>query len=343
MTRKTNLKDVAALAKVGIATVDRVLNERGGVSVATSHKVLQAARQLNLNRTLPRLYRQPLQIEVILSASKTYFFERLNHYFMQTAEGIGYQRIVVHRTFIPESVPEKLARHLESCAGQRHGVILFAQDHPAIYRAIEKCHQQGVAVVTLATDLPGAQRLCHVGVDQAQAGSVAGRLMGNMLTSPGEVIMISGRTDYVAHRQRISGFRDVIRRVQPAVRLQDVLAGDDKDEQIASLLQAKLAKSHNIVGIYNTGAGNRVVSQVMQQFGIAGQCAYITHELHPTTRQLLQQDILTYTLDQDPQQQVRLSLRLLINYLESQQRPELYQSGKVALTIYMAENCAVVS
>lgn len=339
MTKKSNLQEVATLANVGIATVDRVLNERGGVSVATSHKVLLAARQLNLNRILPELYRQPLQIEVILSANKTYFFERLNHYFSQNASGMGYQRIVLHRTLISESVPEKLAQHLERCANQRHGVIVFAQDHPAIYRAIKTCHQQGVAVVTLATDLPGAHRLCHVGIDQKQAGGVAGRLMGNMLRSSGEVIMISGRTDYLAHRQRIEGFRNVMVRLKPTILLQNVLVGDDKEEQISQLLQEKLAGSHNVIGIYNTGAGNRVISQVMQQFGLAGKCAYITHELHRTTRQLLQQDILSYTLDQDPQQQVLLSLQLLLNYLESHQIPDLYQSGKVGLSIYMAENC----
>jgi LacI family transcriptional regulator len=36
-----------------------------------------------------------------------------------------------------------------------------------------------VPVITLVTDLPGA-RLCHVGIDQQQAGRTAGRMMGLM-------------------------------------------------------------------------------------------------------------------------------------------------------------------
>ncbi|ENQ0858499.1 helix-turn-helix domain-containing protein, partial [Klebsiella oxytoca] len=47
---------LAALAKrigVGVATVDRVLNERGGVSPETTRRVLQAAREAGLKRILP--------------------------------------------------------------------------------------------------------------------------------------------------------------------------------------------------------------------------------------------------------------------------------------------------
>ena len=51
--QRARLDDVAALAGVGIATVDRVLNERGNVAPETARKIIEAARQLGLPRTLP--------------------------------------------------------------------------------------------------------------------------------------------------------------------------------------------------------------------------------------------------------------------------------------------------
>jgi len=51
-------------------------------------------------------------------------------------------------------------------------------------------------VITLVTDLPGAPRLCHVGINQRQAGRTAGLLMGNMLTAAGDIIIISGRLSF---------------------------------------------------------------------------------------------------------------------------------------------------
>ena len=43
---KSRLHDVAKLAGVGIATVDRVINERGSVSPETARRILDAAKKL---------------------------------------------------------------------------------------------------------------------------------------------------------------------------------------------------------------------------------------------------------------------------------------------------------
>ena len=49
---RVKLKDVAERAGVGIATVDRVLNERGSVSPEITRRVIEAARELRLPRDL---------------------------------------------------------------------------------------------------------------------------------------------------------------------------------------------------------------------------------------------------------------------------------------------------
>ncbi|TIW70960.1 MAG: LacI family DNA-binding transcriptional regulator, partial [Mesorhizobium sp.] len=63
---RKNLKDVARLAGVGLATVDRVLNERGGVSPSTAIRVIDAARQLQMKRPLPSPYSRRLRFEIIM-------------------------------------------------------------------------------------------------------------------------------------------------------------------------------------------------------------------------------------------------------------------------------------
>jgi LacI family transcriptional regulator len=72
-----SLKEVARRAGVGLATVDRVLNERGGVAPETVHRVLQAAREIGLKRILPEEHRHPWQIELLLSSNDSFFFKQL--------------------------------------------------------------------------------------------------------------------------------------------------------------------------------------------------------------------------------------------------------------------------
>ncbi len=65
MKNRTRFIDIAKKAGVGVATVDRVLNERGGVSERTTKIVLEAARELQINRLLPQINRRRLYVEAI--------------------------------------------------------------------------------------------------------------------------------------------------------------------------------------------------------------------------------------------------------------------------------------
>lgn len=53
MSRKTNLRDIAELAKVSVGTVSRVLNNQEGASNETRARVLEAAEKLNYQIKLP--------------------------------------------------------------------------------------------------------------------------------------------------------------------------------------------------------------------------------------------------------------------------------------------------
>lgn len=336
--KKLTLEMLAKMAGVGVATVDRVLNERGGVSPQTSRKVLKAARELGIKRLLPEEYKHPWQIELFLSSNDSFFFKQLGQQFADIASNLSYRRITLHRTYVPESQPEKLAQHIIDSSKNRDGIIVFAHDYPFIHDALNHCHHAGVPVITLATDLPDAARLCHVGVDQYQAGRTAGLLMSKSINTPGDIIMVSGRFDYRAHRHRIGGFREAVTQRAPQSQLREVLAGMDQRHTIRSLLDDALLQSQHISGIYNTGVGNSEIKEVLMRHQLLGKCAYITHELYSVTRRLLEQDVVSFTLDQNARQHALLATDIMLRHLESGFQPEIYQDGKVELNIITAEN-----
>jgi LacI family transcriptional regulator len=336
--KKLTLEILAKMAGVGVATVDRVLNERGGVSPETARKVLEAARKANLRRVLPEAYQRPWQIELLLSGNDAFFFKKLARDFSEVADAVGYQRVCLHRTLIPESQPERLARHLIDCIESRDGIIVFAHDYGPVRDALALCQARGVPVVTIATDLPDAGRLCHVGIDQYQAGRTAGLLMSRATPQAGEAIVVSGRFDYRAHRQRVAGFRDALQQRAPQLRLREVLAGQDQRKTIRKLLEQSLNRTGNIVGLYNTGLGNTEISEILARHQLSGRCTYITHELYSVTRRLLQQDILSFTLDQNAAQHAQLALGILLRHLDTGWQPDVYEAGKVAFNLITAEN-----
>ncbi|KQN53472.1 MULTISPECIES: LacI family DNA-binding transcriptional regulator [unclassified Erwinia] len=336
--KKITLEALAKQIGVGIATVDRVINERGGVSPATTRRVLAAAREAGLNRLLPDAHRHPWQVELLLSSNEAFFFGQLSEHFSQLADQIGYRSLTLHRTLVAEGDPQRLAAQILRASEQRDGLMIFAHEHPAVLAALARCRERGVPVITLATDLPGACRLCHVGIDQLQAGRTAGLLMGKMLSGPGEVVIISGRMDYLAHRQRVEGFSAVITSQFPQLRLHQVLTAMDDRREIGRQLEAQLYQSPTIRGIYNTGLGNTDIGEALARHRLA-DVVFITHELYPTTRRLLAQNVVALTLDQNTREHAQRALTLMLNRLEQDAQPDEYQDGKVEFLLYTRENC----
>ena len=79
--KKVKLADIAREAKVGTATVERVLNSRGSVRPETAEKVVLAAHTLGYDRRLPERYHGIIRIEVIMVRPDTPFFARLHQAF----------------------------------------------------------------------------------------------------------------------------------------------------------------------------------------------------------------------------------------------------------------------
>ena len=77
MGRKPTLTDVARASGVSPATVDRVINHRGGVNAAKEERVLRAARELGLDRRLDFTHRQIRRITVMIQPPENPFHAEL--------------------------------------------------------------------------------------------------------------------------------------------------------------------------------------------------------------------------------------------------------------------------
>jgi LacI family transcriptional regulator len=185
---RTGLQDVARLAGVGIATVDRVLNERGNVSDKTVLRVLEAAKQLNLRRTLPAVRHKTVRIEVVLRGPVDEFFQRLNQAFGKIGAELD-RSILLHRNAIDERRPLNLAYHISSSTAD--AIILFSGTaNPALLAAIEEKTTQGIPVLTINSDLPESTRTIHIGPDHHRMGRTAGFFMSKMAARDGSILVI---------------------------------------------------------------------------------------------------------------------------------------------------------
>jgi len=207
--KKVRLADIAQEARVGTATVERVLNARGNVTPRIAERVVMAARKLGYDRPLPPRYRGIIRVEVIMMRPDTPFFARLNHAFTHIAASLD-PCILIHRTFLNELDPPAVARHIANPGFRRSGLIIVAPDHAEVKVSLRQAKAAGAVVVHIVSRI-GDEGDPFIGIDNYAAGRTAAYYMTSMLRPrTGRLVALCHSPVYDVHRERVRGFSDYL-------------------------------------------------------------------------------------------------------------------------------------
>ena len=331
------IDDIASLAGVGTATVDRVLNERGGVSPKLVEKVLSAARRLKLNRILPESHRRVLRIEVLLARPELPLVARMKHEFGRLSERMD-RSVIIERTILKTDDPRVVAKAIRQTKAD--GLIFYPHEDTQIYDAITQAQARGVQVVTILSDMPDSGRLACAGTDHFEAGRTAGFFMAQMAHASGPIAILCHNQKIYGHAKRIAGFCDALSRHGKHLRVAKIVEGDD-DSRKSELQLLKAFKAQNdFVGIYNVGAANDAVGIAIESNLLRNRPIFIGHELTPESRILLKSGVMSLVLDQNPEHQSRFAIDVLLHhfgYTDQTWLTKPYRSN-IAFKLHTVEN-----
>jgi len=313
---KAKIQDVAAVAGVGVATVDRVLNKRPGVRQQTVARVEAALRQLNYRPDIhaARLAKgRSLRLAFVIPRGHNTFMDLLLEEVRSTAERMLHERCFIDVLFVEAFDGASVAATLNGLSEQDwDGVAVVVPDAQLVREAIDACVARGIKLVTLVSDLPSSARQHFVGIDNIAAGRVAGRLLGRFNAGrSGRIALIAGSMVLRDHMERYMGCEQVLRAEFPGVTALPVIEGRDDAETTAAVARDLLLNHPDIVGIYNMGAGNRGLIRELKAARQPGQVVTIAHELTPHARQALLEGTYDAILCQDPAHEVRSAVRIL--------------------------------
>ena len=334
--RSPRFLEIAAEAGVSVATVDRVLNERGSASEAARRRVVAAAQKLGVPRMLPDPAHELIHLDVLLPDQASPFFLRLRAAVASACAFLD-KRIVVHRRILRDADPGALARAIAFPEYRRRGLIVAAPDTPQIRAALREARERGEVVVTFVSHVADAPGFPYFGIDNYRAGRTAGLVMGRFARRPGRVIFLSKRNDWDAHKQRAAGCREVLTARFPELRC-DAAAFETLDDDYRCYLAVSEAlRTSTLAGIYNSGSGSSGIRQALDQLDPERAVAWVTHELSDDHRQYLANGALTMVIDQDPDMQALGALRYLIARTASEPPVADLPTG-CEFRVYFAEN-----
>ncbi len=339
MDRPT-IQDVAREARVSLATVDRVLNNRGGVAAKSINKVQYAVEktgyvrdQFAANLSRGRGYR----FTFLLPAGQSSFVRNLIAAINVEAKRYLKDRVNVEvrssKTFDPAAQVAALRR---IDPAQTDCAAVMVADVPQVHAELARLRGAGVRILSLVSDMTGDTRDIYVGPDNETAGRMAGSFMGRFMRNPsGPVLVIAGSLAARDHAQRLLGFRQVLQADFPALTVLPVAEGFDDARRITAIA-ARAMDDAPLMGIYAIGAGNSGLLTALSQTNSVFRPVTILHELTETTRAGLRADLFDLVIDQDPARAVTRAMSIMRDLSDGQTvGPD---RGNIPLNIFIKEN-----
>lgn len=340
LVKKPTVNDIARVAGVSLATVDRVLNRRPGVRAVTVQKVQQAidelgyvrdtaAANLARNRVYNFLFVLPdTDNEFVEALSKQISEQSRNHFIERT-------RMTINKVapFDPQDIVELL-----DAVDQREidGVAVFGPETPSVRDAVKRLRDKGVPVVALVSDLPSSDRDHFVGIDNVSAGRTAAQLMGRFVQRKGKVLVLTGSRLARDHLERRQGFDLVVAEAFPHLEVVASVEGRDDPDLIYRMLPEIFETYPDLVGIYSSAAGNAGLIQFLSEKDVANDLVIIAHELTPMSREALKCGAFDALISQDSGHLVRSAVRLL--RATSDKVPFNKAQERIRIDIYLKEN-----
>ncbi len=319
------IKQISELCGVSRGTVDRVLNNRGKVKPQTEQKVREVAQKLgykpNMAGKALAARKRDLVIGVVLAARGNAFFDDVLEGIRGAGRELSDYGVSVNVHTMKGYDVNQQCKLIREIGRNVNALIVNPINDPKVASEINRLTECGVCVITLNTDIEGTQRLCYVGSDYILGGETAGGMLGLLTQGQAQVGIVTGSIKILGHNQRITGFRNIIRKKYPNIKVADIQQTNDDDDQAFIKTEEMLRIHPEIDTIFIVAAGVMGVCRAAQKFHPNNDMTIVCFDKTPSSEQMLKAGIVKAIVCQQPFTQGNKAVHLAYDYLVSGKKP----------------------
>ena len=323
------INEIAKLANVSRATVDKVIHNRPGVKKETKERVQAILENVDYHPNLLGkalvLSKNPIRVGVILTPDYNPFIQVLLSGIKKAQKeylSFGFEVVVKMLTTLEPAELISILIELENL--NVAGLALLPIDSPQVIKKINQMQENGVQILTFNSPLEEIHGFRYVGQNHVKAGSVAAGLMEKLLPGGGKVgIIISSKT-LSCHPDRLRGFQERLGQRDNGITIVDVEENQDKKEEAFRIALSYLNKYPDLSGFYLSGSGSDGVRNALAVANVTRPVKIISHDLVPETEALIKEGIIDFVISQNAKEQGYQIVKQLFDYLIKMQRPKNY-------------------
>lgn len=315
-SNRPGIKDIARVANVSLATVDRVLHNRRGVSEATRRRILDAIKQLDFK---PNLIASKLSLNKIFNITVLLpKRDEMNSFWGLHETGLLKAReelqnfnfnldIIKYDQTSLSDFKEKASAIKNS---KIDGLILAPKFSGESKALIEDCNNNNIPVILIDSDLPDSKVAMKIGLPLFEAGRTAASLFDYSI--PGEKsILILHLVKNISYQKHLlykeEGFREYFLNYNPNTKIiTEVLTeysdDPDGDEINNKYFDTFFKKYTDINGIYVSNAKTGLIAKYLKSAD-KGNVFMVGHDLLEENISFLTEGLIDFLICQNPEYQ----------------------------------------
>ena len=298
MRKRSTISEIARMAGVGTATVDRVLNDRGNVRDETKRKVYDAAVAVGYH-AVP-LLRERVQSDlpvrklgILLQKENQDFYQRLLQEFERHVSERPDIRGQADIVFAKSQDPNEHAELMAELGRRNDAVAATAVNHHETARVVRDLREANTPVFALMNDFGQGLRHAYVGLNNMKVGRIAGWAIKNALHNKGKIAVFVGGSRWHGHELRETGFRSYFREHSTHHELLETLINLETRNVTYEATLDLLYRYPDLKGIFVAGGGMEGAIQAVREKRAPGEVAMVVTELTRVSQSALQDGYVT--------------------------------------------------
>jgi LacI family transcriptional regulator len=302
------IRTIAAKAGVSIGTVDRVIHNRGKVAPETETRVRQILKELDYK---PNLFARNLKLR------KTFTFGILmpeldqdSKYWENPVKGINKAQsdLKGHKVNIKFFHYDKYSEKSFKATAQQlletnlDGLLIAPVSTNAFQEFIQRIPLY-LPYVFFDSDIPDTKCLSYIGQDAYQSGILAAKLMSQIISDRGNLVVLRVLPEDYHIIRRANGFYSYFKHNNKYRIVTYDVDGNGDQKLFKTYFKKIISENTNLQGIFVTNVSTHKIADQIKDMPSEGRIRLIGYDLIEENIRYLKEGIIDYIIIQSPEMQ----------------------------------------
>lgn len=336
------MAEIARLAGVSRGTVDRVLNNRGGVGEETAERIRHAADQLRYSpnkaaRSLSTGKWGFLLTFILFDPRGAAFYREVLRGAEEQAQKLQENGVTVRYQFLTGWGEGEILRQLEEAVREgSSGIAVFGTGDKAVVEKIREITASGIPVMTVGSQLPDCGQLGFVGSNGFRAGQTAAGLIHLIQRQEVRLGVILGYRSRMYHNDRLAGLKAELKEWGKPWSIEFNEWNNDDEFDCFDIVKEQMTLHPEVNTLFLSTGNVYGACRALERLNLPKLPKVICYDNTPAVQAMINKGVISASIGQEPFRQGELPLKLLFDYLAYGTVPEprkIYTEDK----IYIAE------